>query len=90
MKNPIFPALIFLTLAYGTVFVIIVLVLLAVRLIPNTRPTTGIDAQAPIFEPVGLIDDVTFMTQSPVSRTVKKPKATLASIVREKAQPKAS
>jgi hypothetical protein len=82
MKNPNFPALCFLTLAYCAGFVIITLVLLVVRSMQNTRPTTGVNAQtlAPIFEPVGSINTVIV----PISnRRYKKPKVSISALIRE-------
>jgi hypothetical protein len=103
MKNPSFPALCFLTLAYCAGFVIIALVtLLVVRSIPKSSPTHGINAQnlAPIFEPVGSINAQSFwisnpespqtIDTSPLTRAGKKPKATLASLIREEATRRAS
>jgi hypothetical protein len=88
MKNPSFFALCFLTLAYCAWFVIIALVLVVARSIPKSSPTHGINAQnlAPIFEPVGSIDGA--ITE--INRTIKKPKATLASLIREEATRRAS
>jgi hypothetical protein len=103
MKNPTFPALCFLILAYCIGFVTLALVMVVVRSIPNTIPTTGISAEtlAPIFEPVGSIDAQSFwisnpespqtIANSPLTRTTtKKPKVTLASLIREEATLRAS
>jgi hypothetical protein len=92
MKNPTFPALVFLTLAYCAGFVIIALVLVVARSMPTIRPTTGINAQnlAPIFDSLPSIGDVTFVTDPPVTITSKKPKATLVNLIREEAVRKVS
>jgi hypothetical protein len=87
MKNPIFFALVFLTLAYCAGFVIIALVLV-VGIDRTTSSTTGINAQnlAPIFEPVPSIKPVQMQQPcelkplSGVAKCVSK-KPTLASVI---------
>jgi UDP-N-acetylmuramyl pentapeptide phosphotransferase/UDP-N-acetylglucosamine-1-phosphate transferase len=81
MKNPTFPALIFMTLAYCAGFVLIALALLVVRSIQKSPTTTGINAQnlAPIFDTVPVAIPLGY---APIA-TSKKPKATISSMLME-------
>jgi hypothetical protein len=88
MKTATFPALCFLTLAYCAGFIIIALVLLVVRSMPSTRPTTGINAQtlAQIFA----VSNLESTVHKPLSNAAKKPKATITALIREEAMRKES
>jgi hypothetical protein len=91
MKNPIFPAIVFMLILWASIAIMTALLMTTGKLVvtlwkylnPQQQPISTAAILAPIFEPIPALKSV-------IATAGKKPKATLVNLIREEAARKVS